>query len=69
MARAAADAIKSRELTLLGAKIETGGADVPEFQIPEVEMKFRFIRHIERTEKRSILSVWSAVPDSRPKSG
>jgi phosphonopyruvate decarboxylase len=67
MAQAAADAINSRELTLLGAKIETGGADVPEFHIPEVEMKFRFIRYIERTEKRSILSVWSAAPDGRAK--
>jgi len=68
MAREAAGAIEARELTLLGAKIETGGADVPEFHIPEVEMKFRFIRHIERTEKRSILSVWSATPDGRSKS-
>lgn len=69
MAREAAGAIKSRELTLLGARIEPGGADVPEFHIPEVEMKFRFIRHIERTEKRSILSVWTAAPDGRPRSG
>jgi thiamine pyrophosphate-dependent acetolactate synthase large subunit-like protein len=68
MARAAAHAIKSRQLTLLGAKIEPGGADVPEFHIPEVEMKFRFIRHIERTEKRSIRSVWSVAADGRPKS-
>jgi thiamine pyrophosphate-dependent acetolactate synthase large subunit-like protein len=69
MARQAAHAIKLRELTLLGAKIETGGADVPEFHIPEVEMKFRFIRQIERTEKRSILSAWSGAPDGRAKSG
>jgi sulfopyruvate decarboxylase subunit beta len=69
MAREAADAIKARELTLLGARIETGGADVPEFDIPEVEMKFRFIRHIERTEKRSILSAWSGAPDGRTTSG
>ena len=67
MAREAGQAIKARELTLLGAKIETGGADVPEFQMPEVEMKFRFIRHIERTEKRNILSVWSVGPDGKPR--
>jgi thiamine pyrophosphate-dependent acetolactate synthase large subunit-like protein len=66
MAHEAADALKARQLTLLGAKIETGGADVPEFQMPEIEMKFRFIRHIERTENRPILSVWSVRPDGRP---
>jgi hypothetical protein len=42
---------------------------VPEFHIPEVEMKFRFIRQIERTEKRSILSAWSGTPDGRAKPG
>jgi thiamine pyrophosphate-dependent acetolactate synthase large subunit-like protein len=67
MAREAADAIRARELTLLGVKTDLGGADVPEFQMPEVEMKFRFIRHIEKTEGRSILSVWSVAPDGRPK--
>lgn len=67
MASEAAAALSARELTLLGAKIDLGGADVPEFQMPEVEMKFRFIRHIERTEKRSILSVWSVGPDGKPK--
>jgi hypothetical protein len=56
-----------RELTLLGVKTDLGGADVPDFQMPELEMKFRFIRHIERTEKRSILSVWSVGPDGRPR--
>jgi thiamine pyrophosphate-dependent acetolactate synthase large subunit-like protein len=70
MAREAADAIRSRELTMLGVKTDLGGADVPEFQMPELEMKFRFIRHIEKTEKRSILSVWTAAADgagpSRP---
>jgi len=65
MAREAADAIKSRQLALLGAKIDVGGADVPEFQLPEVEMKFRFIRNIERTERRSILSAWSAAADGK----
>ena len=67
MATEAAKALKDRELTLLGAKIELGGADVPEFQMPEVEMKFRFIRHIERTENRAILSVWSVGPDGKPR--
>jgi thiamine pyrophosphate-dependent acetolactate synthase large subunit-like protein len=69
MARRAAHAIEARELTLLGARIETGGANVPEFHIPEVEMKFRFIRQIERTEKRSILSAWSGTRDGRAKPG
>jgi hypothetical protein len=67
MAHEAADVLKARQLTLLGAKIEVGGADVPEFQMPEVEMKFRFIRHIERTENRSILSVWGVGPDGKPR--
>jgi thiamine pyrophosphate-dependent acetolactate synthase large subunit-like protein len=67
MAHETADALKARQLTLLGAKIEVGGADVPEFQMPEVEMKFRFIRHIERTENRSILSVWGVGPDGKPR--
>ncbi len=66
MADQAADAIRARQLTLLGAKIDSGGANVPEFNVPEVELKFRFIRHIERTEKKAILSVWSVKPDGRP---
>jgi sulfopyruvate decarboxylase subunit beta len=65
MAREAQKGMQARELTLLGAKVDVGGADVPEFHMPEVEMKFRFIRHIERTEKRSILSVWKMSADSR----
>jgi phosphonopyruvate decarboxylase len=58
MAREAKRAFEAKELTLIGAKTDVGGADVPDFHMPEVEMKFRFIRHIEQTEKRSILSVW-----------
>lgn len=34
--------------------------------MPEVELKFRFIRHIERTERKPVLSVWSVRPDGRP---
>jgi thiamine pyrophosphate-dependent acetolactate synthase large subunit-like protein len=67
MADEAKRALKNRELTLIGAKIELGGADVPDFHMLEVEQKFRFIRHIEQTEKRSILSVWGVKPDSKPK--
>jgi thiamine pyrophosphate-dependent acetolactate synthase large subunit-like protein len=67
MAREAATALAARELTFLGAKVDVGGADVPEFHMPEVEMKFRFIRHIEGTEKRKVLSVWSVGPDGKPR--
>jgi thiamine pyrophosphate-dependent acetolactate synthase large subunit-like protein len=65
LAREAEKAMKARELTLLGVRVDVGGADVPEFHMPEVEMKFRFIRHIERTENRPILSVWKMSADSR----
>ena len=65
MAREAAAAIAARELTLLGARTELGGADVPELQMPEVEMKARFIRYIERTQRRSILSTGNVGPDGK----
>jgi phosphonopyruvate decarboxylase len=50
MAAEAERALKDRELTLIGAKIEVGGAAVPDFHLLEVEQKYRFIRHIEKTE-------------------
>jgi phosphonopyruvate decarboxylase len=66
MAREAARALRSRELTLLGAKIEQGGANVPDFPYLETEQKYRFIRYIEQTEKRSILSVWGVKATGKP---
>jgi phosphonopyruvate decarboxylase len=67
MATEAKLAIDNRQLTLVGAKIEMGGVDVPDFHFLEVEQKYRFIRHIEQTENRSILSVWGVSAAGKPK--
>ena len=65
MAEEAKRALEAHDLTLIGAKVDVGGADVPDFHLLEVEQKYRFIRHIEATEKRSILSVWGAAPSGK----
>ena len=54
-AKTVTDALKGNELTLIGAKVETARTKVPPYPMDEVENKYRFIRHIEETEKIAIL--------------
>ena len=54
-AKTVADALKGNELTLIGAKVETARTKVPPYPMDEVENKYRFIRHVEETEKIAIL--------------
>ena len=51
----AAEALKSRELHFIGAKVTTDRTEVPPYPVDEVENKYRFIRHVEITEKIEIL--------------
>ena len=55
---------KRGELGLIAAKVEPGQPELPPIRVDEMENKYRFIRHIEATEKRSILS----PADHRPSS-
>ncbi|HWP59261.1 MAG TPA: thiamine pyrophosphate-dependent enzyme [Candidatus Acidoferrales bacterium] len=54
-AQAAIPALKENELTFIGAKVDTTRAEVPPYPVDEVENKYRFIRHIEKTENIAIL--------------
>ena len=54
-ANAVASAISGNELCFIGAKVSTERAEVGPYPVDEVENKYRFIRHVERTEKISIL--------------
>ena len=53
-AKAAAAALRGNELCFIGAKVSTERTEVPPFPIDEVENKYRFMRHIERSEKIEI---------------
>lgn len=53
--RAVTSAMKGGELCFIGAKVTTERTQVPPFPIDEVENKYRFIRHIEKTEKIEII--------------
>ena len=55
--KAASEALKGNVLTLIGAKIELARAEVPPFPMDEVENKYRFIRHVEKTEGIQILKM------------
>src|SRR5215472_3732751 len=48
-------ALKENELTFIGVKAEIARTNVPPYPMDEVENKYRFIRHIEATEKIEIL--------------
>jgi len=50
-----AEALKGNELTFIGVKTEIARTSVPPYPMDEVENKYRFIRHIEATEKIEIL--------------
>jgi len=53
-AAAAVAALRGSELCFIGAKVSTERTAVPPFPIDEVENKYRFMRHIERSEKIEI---------------
>ena len=46
---------KRNELSFIAAKVEQGQPALPPIRVDEVENKYRFVRHIEETEKKSIL--------------
>ncbi|MGN6730528.1 MAG: thiamine pyrophosphate-dependent enzyme, partial [Candidatus Binatia bacterium] len=54
-AKAAAAALSGNELCFIGVKVSTERAEVAPYPVDEVENKYRFIRHVERTEKIAIL--------------
>jgi sulfopyruvate decarboxylase subunit beta len=51
---AVASAMKGGELCFIGAKVTSERIEVPPYPIDEVENKYRFIRHIEKTEQIEI---------------
>ena len=54
-ASAVAAAMSGHELCFIGAKVSTERTEVPPYPIDEVENKYRFIRHVERTTGIAIL--------------
>ena len=52
--RAVASAMKGEELCFIGAKVSAERTEVPPYPIDEVENKYRFIRHVEKSEKIEI---------------
>jgi sulfopyruvate decarboxylase subunit beta len=48
-------AIAADELCFIGAKTSTERVEVPPYPIDEVENKYRFLRHVEKTEGIEIL--------------
>lgn len=56
------DAVAGSAVTFIGAKVTTERTDVAPFPIDEVENKYRFIRHIEKTENIKVFS--TALPAS-----
>jgi thiamine pyrophosphate-dependent acetolactate synthase large subunit-like protein len=52
---AAVAAMKGHELTFIAAKIDTTRVEVPPYPVDEVENKYRFIRHVEKTANITIL--------------
>jgi sulfopyruvate decarboxylase subunit beta len=49
------EALNGRELFFIGAKVTTERTEVPPYPIDEIENKYRFIRHVEKTENLAIL--------------
>lgn len=50
-------ACRRNQLTLIAVKVEPGQPkNLPPLQIDELENKYRFMRYVERTERRGILS-------------
>ena len=49
------DALSGNELCFIGAKVTTERTEVPPYPVDEVENKYRFIRHVEKTERIEII--------------
>ncbi|HTN70505.1 MAG TPA: thiamine pyrophosphate-dependent enzyme [Methylomirabilota bacterium] len=54
-AQAISQALKRQELAFIGAKVDVTRTLVAPYPMDEVENKYRFVRHIEATEKIEIL--------------
>ena len=54
--RAISAGITMNELSFIGAKVTTERTEVAPYPLDEVENKYRFIRHVERTEQIEILT-------------
>jgi sulfopyruvate decarboxylase subunit beta len=54
-AKVVTDALNGHELFFIGAKVTTERTAVLPYPMDEVENKYRFIRHVEKTEKIAIL--------------
>jgi thiamine pyrophosphate-dependent acetolactate synthase large subunit-like protein len=54
-AEAVSRGLREDQLTFIGVKVDGSRAEVPAYPIDEVENKYRFIRHIEKTEGIEIL--------------
>lgn len=54
-AKTFAEALRGGELYFIGAKVTTERAPVAPYPVDEVENKYRFIRHVEKTENIEIL--------------
>ena len=48
-------ALRGSELTFIGAKIDLTRTEVPPYPVDEVENKYRFMRHVEKTENIQVL--------------
>jgi sulfopyruvate decarboxylase subunit beta len=53
-ARAVAGAMAGSQLSFIGAKVTTERTEVPPYPFDEVENKYRFMRHIEKSESIEI---------------
>jgi sulfopyruvate decarboxylase subunit beta len=54
-AQAVTGALSSNNLSFIGAKVTTERTEVAPYPVDEVENKYRFIRHVEKTEKIAII--------------
>lgn len=54
-AQAVTDALRRNDLSFIGAKVTAERTEVPPYPVDEVENKYRFIRHVEKTEKIEII--------------
>lgn len=54
-AEAVAGALSGNDLSFIGAKVTAERTEVPPYPIDEVENKYRFIRHVEKTEQITII--------------
>lgn len=49
-------ALKGQQASFIGLKVEMARTEVPPYPMDEVENKYRFIRHVEKTENLNILT-------------